>query len=50
VAQRPRACTQYSQSDISGGQLLLADGTSANRNNGAKIRASAQMRFDCAEQ
>ncbi|HET9538342.1 MAG TPA: porin, partial [Mesorhizobium sp.] len=38
---------QYSQSDISGGQLLLADGTSANRNNGAKIEGfGARMRFD----
>ncbi len=38
---------QYSQSDISGGKLLLANGTSANRNDGAKIEGfGARMRFD----
>jgi phosphate-selective porin OprO/OprP len=38
---------QYSQSEINGGPLLFADGTSANLNNGAKIEGfGTRMRFD----
>jgi phosphate-selective porin OprO/OprP len=38
---------QYSQSDIKGGRLLFADGTSANVNNGATIEGfGTRLRFD----
>jgi phosphate-selective porin OprO/OprP len=38
---------QYSQSDIKGGPLLFADGTSANANNGATIEGfGTRLRFD----